>query len=160
MAWQWIRGFDSLSLADVALVGGKNASLGELWRALQPQGVRVPEGFAITAAAYRHFLTEAGLEPRLREILRGRQVGDAQDAVDRSATIRELLLAAPLPADLTREVLQAYHHLSLEAGCDTLDVAVRSSATAEDLPNASFAGQQESYLHVRGPADVLASVRR
>jgi pyruvate,water dikinase len=160
MASRWIRPFHTLSLEDVPLVGGKNASLGELLRNLVPQGVRVPAGFAVTAEAYRAYIAEARLEPVLREILRDRKPGNAQDAVDRSASIREAMLAAPLPAELSREILQAYRSLSAEAGTDALDVAVRSSATAEDLPHASFAGQMESFLHVHGPAEVLASVRK
>ena len=156
---KWIIPFRELGLADVALVGGKNASLGQLLRELTPLGVRVPDGFAITADAYRAFLREAGLERPIADLLAG---GDRQDAAElgaRASRIRNLVLAASLPAALEAELVDHYRALGGPGERD-LHVAVRSSATAEDLPGASFAGQQESFLHVHGRAELLDTVRR
>jgi pyruvate,water dikinase len=136
-------------------VGGKNASLGELRRELVPRGVRVPDGFAVTARAYRDFIAAAGLERVIEGALGGLDPRDVGDLRRRGLAVREAILAAPLADALAQEILIAYRRL----GSD-LDVAVRSSATAEDLPDASFAGQQETYLNVRGPAALLESCRR
>jgi pyruvate,water dikinase len=154
-----IRSFEDLQLDDVALVGGKNASLGELHRALVPMGVRVPDGFAVTADAYRLFLRSAGLEPVIARALAGLDAGNVDDLRRRGQQVRAALLAASLPADLERAILAAYDRLGA-AGGEALDVAVRSSATAEDLPEASFAGQQETYLNVRGHAVLLETCKR
>ena len=150
----WIRQLRDVTLADVPTVGGKNASLGELLRELVPLGVNVPDGFAVTADGYRHFLQANGLAAPIGDALRGIRKGDVGDLVRRSDRIRELMARAALPADLEREITASYEALSRSAGASPLDVAVRSSATAEDLPNASFAGQQETFLNVRGPAAV------
>jgi pyruvate,water dikinase len=140
-------------------VGGKNASLGELTRALAPRGVRVPEGFALTAQAYRDFLAEAGLEKQIDETLAGLDRHDVEDLRRRGLAIREAILAAPLPDAIADAILAGYERLG--RGDDGgIDVAVRSSATAEDLPDASFAGQQETYLNVRGSAALLDACRR
>ena len=147
----WIRQLRDVTLADVPTVGGKNASLGELLRELVPLGVNVPDGFAVTADGYRHFLQANGLAAPIGDALRGIRKGDVDDLVRRSDRIRELMARAALPADLEREITASYEALSRSAGASPLDVAVRSSATAEDLPNASFAGQQETFLNVRGP---------
>ncbi|HVV83924.1 MAG TPA: phosphoenolpyruvate synthase [Kofleriaceae bacterium] len=152
---RWIRPFAELCLQDVASVGGKNASIGELIRELRPLGVAVPDGFAITADAYRLFMARAGLDAPIADLLAGVRKDDVADLTARASRIRDLVLAAPLPPELTAEITAAYHQLG-EAEL----VAVRSSATAEDLPNASFAGQQESFLQVRGDAEVLDAVRR
>jgi pyruvate,water dikinase len=157
---RFIRLFREIGLGDVASVGGKNASLGELITKLAPLGVNVPDGFAVTAEGYRHFLREAKLEDAIRETLRGVRKEDVQDLVRRGDRLRELVSSAPLPRDLAEEISAAYRALSLAYGEDATDVAVRSSATAEDLPNASFAGQQESFLNVRGAASVEDAVRR
>ncbi|MFZ4566858.1 MAG: PEP/pyruvate-binding domain-containing protein, partial [Prochlorococcaceae cyanobacterium] len=127
--------FAAVGMADQALVGGKSASLGELIRALGPRGVAVPDGFAITAAAYRHLLACAGLEGPLRRLLTDLDVEDLGALQRAGAAARQLVAAAPLPPDLERAILTAA--LGLGAG----SLAVRSSATAEDLPEASFAGQ-------------------
>ena len=156
---RFIRRFDQIGIDDIPLVGGKNASLGEMYRALTPKGVRVPDGFAVTAEAYRLFLREAGLDRQLREILAGLDTGDLEDLARRGQRARQAFLAASLPEDLSREIVAAYARLS-EGGPAPLDVAVRSSATAEDLPDASFAGQQESYLNVQGPEALLDACRR
>jgi len=156
---RYVRWFRELSLADVPLVGGKNASLGELYRELTPQGVKVPNGFAITAAAYRHALDEAGAWPALREALDGLDPDDVSDLAERAARAREIVYGAGLPAGLREEILAAHADLVAEYG-PGLSVAVRSSATAEDLPTASFAGQQETYLNVRGGEALLDACRR
>ena len=159
MANQWIRWFDELGLGDVAVVGGKNASLGELRRALGPQGVRVPNGFATTAEAYRAFLRLGGLEATIDAAMAGLDVGRIDQLQAAGQKIRSAILNAELPAELAGELVAAYRRLEAESGAHC-DVAVRSSATAEDLPEASFAGQQESYLNVRGERMLLESVRR
>ena len=156
---RFIRRFDQIGIDDVPLVGGKNASLGEMYRELTPKGVRVPDGFAVTAEAYWLFLREAGLDRQLREILAGLDTGDLEDLARRGQRARQAFLAASLPDDLGREIVAAYARLS-EGGPVPLDVAVRSSATAEDLPDASFAGQQETYLNVQGPEALLDVCRR
>ncbi|MBI4423784.1 MAG: phosphoenolpyruvate synthase [Elusimicrobia bacterium] len=150
--------FDQIGIGDIPSVGGKNASLGEMVRELGSRGVRVPNGFAVTASAYRHFVTEAGLERTIAEQLRALDVADTQDVARRGRTLREALLAAALPEDLRTEIVEAYGNLS--AGAEPVDVAVRSSATAEDLPEASFAGQQETFLNVQGPVALLENVKR
>jgi pyruvate, water dikinase len=157
---RFVRWFSDVGLPDVGLVGGKNASLGELIRSLSPLGIRVPDGFALTAEAYRHFLREAGLDEPVQELLAGLRRNDVHDLVERSGKIRGLITSAELPADLREEALAAYRELSGRYSVDEADVAVRSSATAEDLPGASFAGQQDTYLNVRGERAVLDAVRR
>jgi pyruvate, water dikinase len=155
----FIRWFSDLGLADVAQVGGKNASLGEMYRQLSAQGVRVPNGFAITAAAYRATLEGAGAWPRLNEALAGLDAANVDDLARRAALAREIVYSAPLPGELAGQVLQAYRQLREQYG-EQLTVAVRSSATAEDLPTASFAGQHETYLNIAGETRLLDSVRR
>lgn len=157
---RWIRWFDDVGIDDVALVGGKNASLGEMRRELGALGVQVPDGYAITADAYRFFLTSNRLEGPIRELLDGWERSDVQDLTKRARHIRNLILKGSTPEPLAAEILSAYHELSRRSGVEDLEVAVRSSATAEDLPTASFAGQQETYLHVHGEAEVLESFRK
>jgi len=154
------RWFNDISIDDVAQVGGKNASLGEMYRELAGQGVRVPNGFATTAAAYRQFLEINDLEDKIRVLLDGWDRADVDDLVARSETIRSLIFASRLPDGLVADVTAAYAELSAKAGVPEVDVAVRSSATAEDLPEASFAGQQETFLMVHGVANVLNSLLR
>jgi pyruvate, water dikinase len=156
---RFVRWFSQVGTRDVALVGGKNASLGELYRALTPRGVKVPDGFAVTADAYREVLTQAGAWTALHQALDGLDPGDVAALAVAGAHARELVYAAPLPLDLDSEIRDAYGRLRAEYGSD-LSVAVRSSATAEDLPTASFAGQHETYLNVRGEAQVLDAYRR
>jgi pyruvate, water dikinase len=152
--------FDSIGIDDVGSVGGKNASLGEMYQRLAGHGVRVPNGFATTADAYRAFLRHNQLDDRISELLSGWDRADVDDLAVRSKAIRSLILAGELPEDFVAEVSEAYRALSAEAGLEAVDVAVRSSATAEDLPEASFAGQQETYLMIHGTADVLDAIRR
>jgi len=155
---KYIRWFEDLGIEDVPLVGGKNASLGEMYRELTRQGIRVPNGFAITERGYRHMLDEAGAWPRLHEALDGLDVDDVDDLARRAQQAREIIHGAALPADLAAEIGQAYRRLQAEYGDDTT-LAVRSSATAEDLPTASFAGQHESFLNIGGEARLLDAVR-
>ncbi|MFM8445378.1 MAG: PEP/pyruvate-binding domain-containing protein, partial [Methylococcus sp.] len=130
--------FEDIGIEDVPLVGGKNASLGEMVRELTPRGIRVPNGFAITAAAYHDFVENSGVATRLRDILDGLDTGDIADLQRRGLAARQAILDAELPPGLQSAILTAYEKLS--AGHDgPVDVAVRSSATAEDLPDASFA---------------------
>ena len=156
---RYVRWFEELGVDDVPLVGGKNASLGEMVRELTPQGIKVPNGFAVTAAAYRDMLTAAGAWDALHDALDGLNPDDVTDLARRGAQARAIVYGAPLPAALEQEILAAYHRLQDEYGQD-LSVAVRSSATAEDLPTASFAGQQETYLNIRGDEHLLDAVKR
>ncbi len=154
-----LRWFDQVGMNDVAIVGGKNASLGEMVRQLKPRGVRVPNGFATTAEAYRLFLRESGLDEKIAQVLSGLNTDDVSNLQHHGQIVRHMILETPLPNNLSHAIIGAYHDLCKERG-GIADVAVRSSATAEDLPDASFAGQQETYLNVRGQASVLDTVRR
>ncbi|MGB8276816.1 MAG: phosphoenolpyruvate synthase [Methylovirgula sp.] len=156
---RYIRFFSQIGIEDVAHVGGKNASLGEMYRELKGAGVLVPNGFAITAEAYRAVLDAAGAWPRLKEALAGLDPKNVADLAKRAARAREIVRSAPLPAALAEEIRTAYHSLLDEYG-ETLTLAVRSSATAEDLPTASFAGQHDSYLNVAGEPALLDAIRR
>ncbi len=157
--YRFIRFFQDIRIEDVPLVGGKNAALGEMYRALTTQGVRIPNGFAITADAYRYLLDEANAWPALRAALEGLDPGNSADLARRGERARAIILAAPLPAALRTEILRAYAQLSAQYGGD-FSVAVRSSATAEDLPTASFAGQQDTYLNISGEQALLDACRR
>ena len=151
--------FEDLSRGDVALVGGKNSSLGEMVRQLGKKGIKVPGGFATTADAYRAYLTANDLDARIDEVIARWQ--DHKIALhDAGAQVRAMMLQGDFPDDIREDILTAYRALSRRAGTTDLPVAVRSSATAEDLPDASFAGQQETYLNVRGEKAVLAACRR
>lgn len=155
----FVRWFSELGIADIPLVGGKNASLGEMVRELGGHGVRVPNGFAVTAAAYQATLDRAGAWPALHAALDGLDPADVADLARRAALARGIVAAAPLPPELEAAILRAWDRLRAEYG-DALTVAVRSSATAEDLPTASFAGQHETYLNIGGGAALLDSIRR
>lgn len=155
-----IRRFSEIGLDDLPLVGGKNASLGEMYRELTPKGIKVPDGFAVTAEAYWHFLKSAGLDSQIRGILEGLNLREIADLRQRGHRVRQAILSARLPEPLEREIAAAYDDLSADAPDRAVDVAVRSSATAEDLPEASFAGQQETYLNVQGRAALLDTCRR
>jgi len=146
---KYIRWFKEISLEDVPLVGGKNASLGEMYRELTPQGVKTPNGFATTAAAYWHTIESAGILDKLQQSLAGLDKTNVDDLAVRGKKARELIVAAGIPDDFWAEIKTAYDMLCEEYGPNT-HVAIRSSATAEDLPTASFAGQQETYLNVSG----------
>lgn len=172
---QLVLWLDQVRLEDVHLVGGKNASLGEMIQQLTPQGVRVPMGFATTSHAYRYFIEKTGLDAQLRAVLGGFDVNDVTELRRRGRKARSLILNAVFPDDLKAVILDAYHHMCEQAGQNLclgdesclsdhayteVDVAVRSSATAEDLPDASFAGQQETYLNVYGDQAVLIACKK
>jgi pyruvate,water dikinase len=151
--------FEDLSVNDVPRVGGKNASLGEMIRSLSGQGIRVPGGFATTAEAYRELVAENDLAGPIRHQIEAWRSG-AQSLEHTGRAIRRLFLGAQFPAALTDTLVSFYRELSRRYGAEETDVAVRSSATAEDLPTASFAGQQETFLNVHGEHDLLAACRR
>ncbi len=150
----YIVSFEDVSLEDRHLVGGKNSSLGEMIRELSHTGVKVPGGFAITAEAYQYLLETAGIEGEMREILAGLDTSDLKNLQKRGRRVRDLIRTAELPTDLAEEISLAYQELCDRYG-EMLDVAVRSSATAEDLPDASFAGQQQTFLHIQGEEALL-----
>lgn len=155
----FILWFKEIGIDDVPVVGGKNASLGEMYRELAANGVKVPDGFAITADGYRYFLREADLDNKISEILKDLDIHNLENLRLCGRRVRQALLTATLPLKLEEEILQAYDRLCGDTP-EPLDVAVRSSATAEDLPDASFAGQQETYLNVQGHAALLESCKR
>ncbi len=157
---RWVRDFSEIGIGDVAVVGGKNASLGEMTRELGGLGIRIPGGYAVTADAYRHFLDANGSTDTVRETLAGLDRNDVDDLARRSREVQNLVLGGTLPEDLEQEILRSYGGLSGRYGERFIDVAVRSSATAEDLPTASFAGQQESFLNVHGDAQLLEAVKK
>ena len=152
-----IRWFKDITIGDIPDVGGKNASLGEMFRELAADGVRVPGGFAITVEAFRCHLSENRLVGPIEDALSGLDVADLNDLANRAARIRHLIADAPLPAKLADAIMSAYQLLS--GGTTLQDVAVRSSATAEDLPDASFAGQQDTFLNVRGRSAILEACK-
>ncbi len=161
--------FDQISKDDIALVGGKNANLGELYCNLTNatstmfpnEKIEVPYGFAITSAAYRYFIEKNGLDAKISQLLAGLNTADMHQLAQVGESIRQMIIAATIPADLQEEILKSYKTLSDKFDPNTeVDVAVRSSATAEDLPQASFAGQQESYLNIKGGYALLDSIRR
>ena len=151
--------FDEIGIEDVALVGGKNASLGEMYQKLVPKGVNIPDGFAVTAYAYRYLLKSAEIEDAIRDALDGLDTHDMKNLQERGEKTRSIIRNAEFPEDLTLAICQAYEKMEDKYG-PGVDVAVRSSATAEDLPDASFAGQQETYLNIRGKEAVIAACKR
>ncbi len=158
--YKYLRFFEELSIDDIPQVGGKNASLGEMYHHLRPQGVSLPNGVATTADAYRYFLEQAGLNQRIAEALEGLDVSNMHDLEACGSSIRGMIVAATLPADFEDEIRRGYKELCQKCGHDDeMVVAIRSSATAEDLPNASFAGQQATFLNIKGEQNVLQSVK-
>ena len=151
--------FEEIGIEDVPLVGGKNASLGEMYQKLTSKGVAVPNGFAITAYAYRHLLKTAGIEKAIEEALDGLDTHDLHNLQERGEKVRNIILNAEFPQDLKDAIAEAYAKMEEIYGKD-VDVAVRSSATAEDLPDASFAGQQETYLNIHGMDALLHNCRK
>ena len=154
-----VKWFEELGIEDVPSVGGKNASLGEMYRELAAKGVKVPNGFAVTADAYRAFLKEAKLDGTIRTILKDLDTHNLENLRQRGRQVRQAILGAVFPLDLTEAISDAYDRLS-DSHVEPADVAVRSSATAEDLPDASFAGQQETYLNVQGHLSLLEHCKR
>ena len=156
---QYIKFFKELGIDDIPLVGGKNASLGEMYQSLVPQGVPVPNGFAVTAEAYHYVLEANGILQPLKDILDGLDPSSVKDLHERGQKARQLIYQASLPEDLQQEILQAYASLREQVGSE-MSLAVRSSATAEDLPTASFAGQQDTYLNIKGEPALLDACKR
>ncbi len=159
MTTSYIRWFRDLSLTDLPLVGGKNASLGEMFRELMPLGVRIPDGFAVTAHAYRDALDAAGVWSELHALLDPLDKRDTDALARAGARAREIVYAVPMPKAVEQQLREAWRALKAQVG-DDLSVAVRSSATAEDLPTASFAGQHDTYLNVRGEEMLIDAVKR
>ena len=168
---KYIKFFNEISIKDVPLVGGKNASLGEMVQKLGKK-INIPDGFAVTASGYRYFIKKTGIEEKIEKQLLGLDTKDMKELAQRGSAIRSTIMSAALPFDLKSEIVLAYKKLSekyrskpspnplpgRERGL--LDVAVRSSATAEDLPDASFAGQQESFLNIKGEKELLSAVKK
>ena len=154
----FIKKLSEVGIKNVGEVGGKNASLGEMIRNLEPKGVKIPGGFATTAAAYHYFLRQTGLEQFIKKTLSGLNTKNLKDLARRGKLIREAIKKAEFPDDLRREIVKNYKEFEKKYG-KNVDVAVRSSATAEDLPGASFAGQHETFLNIRGADAVLKAVK-
>ncbi|MDI3474026.1 MAG: pyruvate, water dikinase [Candidatus Woesearchaeota archaeon] len=155
---QLILWFDQISIDDVDLVGGKNASLGEMYSQLTQKGISVPNGFAITSKGYWEFINSNGLAQQIDELVNSIDLDNLNDLAEKGHKIRELIRNASFPEILREAIVEAYNHLCIQYGKDT-DVAVRSSATAEDLADASFAGQQETYLNIQGNDMLLNSIK-
>ncbi|MFH0860226.1 MAG: phosphoenolpyruvate synthase [Candidatus Altiarchaeota archaeon] len=159
MSSEFILWFDELRMQDVPKVGGKNASLGEMYSKLTKRGIKVPNGFAITAEAYSHLVRESGIDKKIRELLSDLDTGDVDNLMERGQKVRDLIINASFPDDLRDEIAKAYKRLCKPYRRE-VDVAVRSSATAEDLPDASFAGQQETYLNIRGEYHLIEACKK
>ncbi len=151
--------FEEIGIEDVPMVGGKNASLGEMYQKLTSKGVAVPHGFAITAYAYQHLLKDAGIEEAIKDALAGLDTHDLRNLQSRGEKVRNIIRNAEFPDDLHQAIIESYKKMEAKYG-EGVDVAVRSSATAEDLPDASFAGQQETYLNIRGYEALIDACKR
>ncbi len=151
--------FDEIGINDVSMVGGKNASLGEMHQKLSVQGVAVPNGYAVTAYAYQYLLKEAGIETEIQDILSDLDTHDLKNLQERGAKVRDLIRHTTFPSPLREAIISAYGKMEEEYGSG-VDVAVRSSATAEDLPDASFAGQQDTYLNIQGAEPLIDACKR
>ena len=156
----FILWFNELQIQDIPLVGGKNASLGEMYQKLKKKGVPIPNGFAITAHAYFHFIKAAKLEKNIHKILSKVNTHDVTDLAKRGQQVRQAILSASFPPDLEEAIVKAYRKFCRIERTRHVDTAIRSSATAEDLPDASFAGQQETYLNIRGETAVLEACKK
>jgi pyruvate,water dikinase len=154
---RFVKWFEEIGAKDVALVGGKNASLGEMIKNLTNKGITVPSGFAVTAEAYKYMVEKAGISKKIKDTLADLDTHDMKDLSKRGETIRNLIRTAPCPIELEEEIRISYREMEKRYG-KNVDVAVRSSATAEDLPTASFAGQQTTYLNVRGEEELIEKV--
>lgn len=152
--------FNEISIKDIPLVGGKNASLGEMFSKLTEKGINIPNGFATTSYFYRYFLEANDLLPKLKEVFKSLDSKNIRSLQKTGQKARDLILNAEFPDDLKKEMIAAYHELSEKYKTKNVDVAVRSSATAEDLPDASFAGQHESFLNVEGEKELLEAVKK
>lgn len=156
---KFVLWFDQVGNGDVALVGGKNASLGEMYTTLSSKGIRVPNGFVVSAYAYRYFIEKAGLASFIEDALNGLDTSDISDLQERGKRIREKIASSDFPDEIEKEIEKAYADLSNAYHVDEADTAVRSSATAEDLPGASFAGEHETYLNIVGAKKVIHAVK-
>lgn len=156
---RYIKFFKELNNKNVNLVGGKNASIGEMFQELVPIGIKVPDGFAITSEAYWYLLEQGGAKQKIIELLENVDATEIDVLKIRSKQIRELIFGTPFPSDLRDEIFQAYEILSQQYNMKEADVAVRSSATAEDLPDASFAGQQDTYLNIKGKTELIHYIK-
>ncbi len=157
---KFILWFNEVGLSDVPLVGGKNASLGEMYQKLTSRGINIPNGFAITAYAYRYFLEYAGIGKEIVDILSDLDTHDITSLKEKGYKVRQLIQNAHFPPELEEAICNAYEQLAAGLGKNDVDVAVRSSATAEDLPDASFAGQQDTFLNIRGKENLLYACKR
>ncbi|MCD4760432.1 phosphoenolpyruvate synthase, partial [bacterium] len=157
---KYILWFNQINNKDVPKVGGKNASLGEMYSKLTKQGVAIPNGFAVTAQAYDYFISTTGVKKEIRRILKDLNTHDLRNLQSKGRQVRQAILKAEFPEDLNQQIVEHYQKLSKEFKVKNVDVAVRSSATAEDLPDASFAGQQDTYLNIEGEAELLDACRR
>jgi pyruvate,water dikinase len=157
---EFIIWFKDLAISDIPLVGGKNAALGEMFNNLVQMGVNVPNGFAITAYAYSYFLDKTGLKQKIKEVLTDLNTHNITDLQRRGKMVREMIIKEELPEEMKVEIIAAYQKLSSSYHTKNVDVAVRSSATAEDLPGASFAGQQETFLNINSEKELMLSVRK
>lgn len=157
---KYIRFFKELTINDIQSVGGKNASLGEMYQNLSAEGINVPNGFAITSDSYWLLLEQNNIKDKIAEILQDLDISDTSNLQRRGKKVRHLILNSKLPQELETEILRAYEILSSEYKHSSIDVAVRSSGTAEDLPGASFAGQQESFLNINSKEALLFSIKQ
>ena len=161
MCAKYVKWFEELGIGDVPLVGGKNASLGEMIQNLEAKGVSVPNGFAITAEGYRFLIEASGAMDKIKETLSDLDTHDIQNLRERGEKVRRIIMETEFPLELEEEILEHYHLMAKKFGYQEMpDVAVRSSATAEDLPDASFAGQQETYLNIRGEKMLIDACHR
>jgi len=151
--------FDEIGIEDIPLVGGKNASLGEMYQELTKKGVKIPNGFAITAFSYFYFLEKAGIKEKIKAALADLDKKNIRSLIQKGKKTREVIKAAEFPEELKKEIILAYDKLSKQYKTEHVDVAVRSSATAEDLPDASFAGQQETYLNIKGHHELIEACK-
>jgi len=157
---KFVRFFNELTIKDVPSVGGKNASLGEMYQRLSKVGVLVPNGFATTAEAYRRFLDDSGVKKEIKKILADLNTKNVISLTKKAKEVRDLIVSTPMPKELEANIISSYQKLSKSYKTPNLAVAVRSSATAEDLPDASFAGQQETFLNIKGDKELLLAVRK
>ena len=158
--YKYIKFFNQIGIKDIPVVGGKNASLGEMYQNLANKGIQIPNGIATTSDAYFYFLKESGLDNKIREKINNIDTNNLRKLSKVSQEIRDLIIKTPFPKDLEEEISRAYLELSKSEKINNLVVAVRSSATAEDLPDASFAGQQDTYLNISGVNNVLISTKK
>ena len=159
-SYKYIKFFNQIGIKDIPVVGGKNASLGEMYQNLANKGIQIPNGIATTSDAYFYFLKESGLDSKIREKIKTLNFKDLHNLNVVSKEIRDLIIKTPFPKDLEEEISRAYLELSKSEKINNIVVAVRSSATAEDLPDASFAGQQDTYLNISGVKNLLISTKK